>query len=146
MGLFSKGGPPADVDEAASLSILASGLELTGDVTVTGMVRIDGVINGSVSGSGEVLVGSAGEVRGDIHAARITIAGKLRGEAVATGGVTVGSRGLVEGNIRAPSLKVEEGAVLRGRLEVARADAPAPGNGLRIHGAPVRGDLLAVPA
>lgn len=100
------------------LSVLAAGLELTGSLRADGAVRIDGRVTGLVQVAGCVIIGTTGEVDGDVQAVSAVVAGCVRGDLVASDVVTLSASAVVDGDIHAPRLGVESGAAVNGRIVV----------------------------
>lgn len=49
-------------------TIIAPGTEITGNIDSKGDIRVDGVLNGNISTTGKVIIGTAGKVNGDVQA------------------------------------------------------------------------------
>ena len=59
-----------------SLSVIGAGMKITGDIETTGVVKIDGTIEGSIRAAKQVLLGRTGAIHGDVNAEE-TKAGSL---------------------------------------------------------------------
>jgi cytoskeletal protein CcmA (bactofilin family) len=120
MKLFGSGRRGSDRD--LPVSVLGTGIEVTGSIRATGAVRIDGVVHGDVTGGDEIVVGALAEIHGNIAAERVLVAGHLHGHLVAPGAVLLAASAVMDGDVRTPRLTIEDGAVLNGHLAMA---APA---------------------
>lgn len=96
MGFFTSG--KGDDNEPIT-SILDKNMQITGDVTYRGKARVDGRIEGNVSGEYLVL-SEAGIISGDVEAE------------------TVICHGRIDGNVKAAKFNAKETAVITGRIEV----------------------------
>lgn len=96
-------------------SIVGEGACFNGDIELTGLLRIDGDLIGTVKNDERVLIGSTGRIQGKIYSDTVIVGGVVKGEIYAQGKVVVLSSGLVLGNIYASKLLVEEGAILDGK-------------------------------
>lgn len=119
----------------APLSILARGVKLTGTLETTGVVRVEGAVDGDLRArEGQVLVAPGGAVEGDVEAALAVIAGTVRGHIVATELVELKAGSVVHGDITTPRITVEEGGAVNGTLRMTGDAAPAgkrPASGKR---------------
>lgn len=95
-------------------SLIGEGSFFKGDLTVKGLLRIDGDFLGTVTTDFRVLIGTQGRARATFHASEVIIGGAVKGDIYASQKVVIYSTGLVLGNIYAPSIQVEDGAVVEG--------------------------------
>jgi cytoskeletal protein CcmA (bactofilin family) len=106
-----------------ALSIVCKGITIRGEVTGDEDLQIDGELSGSVKLVGaRVSIGPEGRVAGNITAREIIVRGTLKGNLRASERILMGSTGRWEGDGVSPRLAIEEGATVRGNLEVA--DSP----------------------
>ena len=56
---------------------------ITGNVTVSGFLRIDGDIDGNVQTQGRVIIGEEARIRGNIRAASVSVGGVVQGDIIA---------------------------------------------------------------
>jgi len=71
---------------------------------------------------GSVTVGPNGRVTADIEAREIAVRGKIKGTLHGRERIQIGRTGQVTGNIVTRRLAVEEGAILSGKVDIARAE------------------------
>jgi len=96
-------------------TVIGAHTRITGDITSTANVRIDGHFDGSIQIEGNMIVGEAAQISADIHAHNITIAGSVHGD-VSGAKVMLARTARVWGDISAAALTTEEGAFLDGRI------------------------------
>lgn len=99
-------------------SIIGFGTTFTGDLDLTGLLKIDGDFSGSIKTEGKVLVGNTGRAKCSIFAKTVVVGGVVKGDIYAVERVVVLSTGMVLGNIRTPRLVMEEGVLFNGELTV----------------------------
>ena len=99
-------------------SIIGEGTRFDGDLTLSGLLRIDGDFSGTITTTGKVLVGKNGRARCTIQGDTVVIGGVLKGDITATEKVIILSTGMVIGNISAPRLVAEDGVVLHGTFNI----------------------------
>lgn len=116
------GSSDGDEREASEVvSILGPGMAVEGDCETDGTLRIEGRVEGSVRAEKAVVVGEEGVVVGDIHTRDAVVAGSVTGGIVADSRVELQETARVEGDIRCRRVKLEEGGVVEGRLEMQEA-------------------------
>ncbi len=105
-------------------TIVGEGTSISGELLVSGSVRIDGEFRGTLSATGHLTVGQNGTIRaeGTIHCQSAHIAGKVFGDLVAPKRVHLTKTATLNGNITTQVLIIEEGAVFNGRSEMGGVD------------------------
>ena len=116
----------------APMSIISSGMKITGDLECAGVVKVDGRIDGSVTGARQVLLGRGGGVHGNVIADEVVIGGVVDGAIHAAERLELQGTAVVNGDIETKSIIVLEGARINGVVRmmdssvVARASRPEP--------------------
>jgi cytoskeletal protein CcmA (bactofilin family) len=87
-----------------------------GDVMLSGSVRGDGQISGSLS----IARGASWE--GQVHAQSAVVAGQLLGSLVVDGRLEVGAGAIIKGSVTAKSLAIARGAVIEGDMRVTSGE------------------------
>src|ERR1700685_4303107 len=106
---------------ARNLAILGPGLLVKGQISGEEDLQIDGKVEGSISLKGQRLtVGQNGEIVSDVHAREVIVYGKVRGNLHAEDRVEVKKDGSVVGNITGGRVSIEDGAYLKGQIEIER--------------------------
>jgi len=103
------------------LSVLGEGLEMTGEVSFTRGVRVNGVIKGKIQSEGVLEIGPGGKVDAEITIRKIYINGEFRGIIHATDRVQIHKSGKAYGDIYTPCLIIEAGAIFEGRCNMSDA-------------------------
>lgn len=111
-----------DIKEGRLSGFVGHGTVLTGETNFQAMLRVDGVLQGTVSSdAGTLIVGSNGQVDANVAVASATINGTVNGDIVATEKLHLGRTAKVVGNVQTPKIIIEEGAVLEGSCSMLRA-------------------------
>jgi cytoskeletal protein CcmA (bactofilin family) len=110
----------------AALTIIAPGAKLEGELSTTGVVKIEGTIVGTVRADRQVLVARGGAVEGDVHSTEAIIGGRVHGEVSAAERVEVQGGAVIHGDVKTKSLIVQEGGEINGLVKMTGAEAPAP--------------------
>ncbi len=110
----------------ASMSIIGPGMNIIGDVSTDGTVRIEGRVEGTIRAGKAVIVGRGGEVVGDMVTQDAVIGGRVRGTLVAESRLELQASSDIEGQIRAPAqhLVLEEGARFNGQIQMGDGTPP----------------------
>ena len=99
----------------STATIIGSGVTLTGDITSSADVRIDGTIKGNVYCAARVLIGAQGLVEGNIDCRQADIMGKIKGNIKAKELVSLREKAILSGDIFTIKLHVEPSANFNGR-------------------------------
>jgi cytoskeletal protein CcmA (bactofilin family) len=106
---------------AKALATLGSGLTVKGQISGDEDLQVEGKVEGPITLKGQRLtVGSAGEIVSDVHAREVIVYGKVRGNLFAEDRVEVKKDGSVIGNITGGRVLIEDGAYLKGQIEIQR--------------------------
>jgi cytoskeletal protein CcmA (bactofilin family) len=142
MTMFGKDGAAAPRSEPrhtpvadAPMSIISSSMRITGDVECAGVMKVDGHIDGSVTGARQVLLGRGGSVHGNVVAGEVVVGGVVDGAIIAGERLELQGTAVVNGDIETKSIVVLEGARINGIVRMsdsAAASHPARPEALRI--------------
>ncbi|MBZ5702269.1 MAG: polymer-forming cytoskeletal protein [Acidobacteriia bacterium] len=127
--LHEKPTPPLAARAAACIS---RGIKIRGEITGSEDLFVDGEVEGKLAlDSASVTIGPNGSVQADVVAREVIVRGCVEGKVRAHERVQVWSTGQVHGEIQARALAIEEGAVLRGKVESGKP-AEKTGNALAV--------------
>jgi cytoskeletal protein CcmA (bactofilin family) len=103
-------------------SVIGPSLIVKGEIQSSGTLRIDGVVEGSITSKGTVLIANDGVVKADIKADHVVIGGKIHGNVTARERVEILPTGNLNGDITtvAYGLVVSEGAIFEGAVKMNR--------------------------
>ncbi|MHB8641055.1 MAG: bactofilin family protein [Candidatus Acidiferrales bacterium] len=119
--------PAAPASSAYSASspeaaMLTRGIRIRGELTGKADLFIDGEMEGSIRlGDSRLTVGPSGHVKADIEAREIHIRGNVEGNLRGRERIILGGSCYVKGDLEAPRIAIEEGAQLKGRVEMGPA-------------------------
>lgn len=109
-----------DNDNVVISSIIGTGMSFNGNISFSGKLRLDGIIEGNIKGD-HLILGETGSITGDVDIETFTCQGKVRGNINARNlNVVKGCR--IDGNVMAVNLLVEGGASLNGEVKVETND------------------------
>jgi cytoskeletal protein CcmA (bactofilin family) len=101
-------------------SLIGAGTVVSGDVTFTGGLRIDGEVRGNVvSANGEpgtLVVSEQARIDGEIRVSHVVVNGTVNGPLTANDYLELQPKARVVGDIAYRTLEMHVGAVVQGRL------------------------------
>jgi cytoskeletal protein CcmA (bactofilin family) len=110
--------PPASRSSSGS-AIISHGIRIKGEVTGSEDLILDGHFEGKLNlTNGKLTVGPNGEIKADLYAREIIVLGKVDGKIVGRERIQLGSTGNVAGDLQTERLAIEDGAILRGKIEI----------------------------
>src|SRR6266853_3547753 len=97
-------------------------IKIKGEVTGSEDLFVDGVVEGklSLTTNSCLTVGPNGHVRADVVAREVIVRGKIDGKVTGRDKVQLWSTGQVMGEVQTDRLAIEDGALLRGRVEAGK--------------------------
>lgn len=124
--LFGQGKQRADVkDERANDkvdTIIGAGTALTGDLDIKGTLRVDGRCEGTITSSGDVVIGEGGLIVSSVQARNLQVAGTVKGGIKTSGVLEISSTGKVYGDIEVGKIIIADGAVFQGQCRMHTAE------------------------
>src|SRR6266571_7705832 len=113
------GAVPTSSRAAACIS---QGIRIKGEVTGSEDLFVDGMVEGklSLTTNSCLTVGPNGHVKADVLAREVIVRGKIEGKVTGRDKVQLWSTGQVTGEVQTDRLAIEDGALLRGKVEAGR--------------------------
>src|SRR5437764_270966 len=101
---------------------ISQGIRIKGEVTGTEDLFVDGFVEGKLNLTANccLTVGPNGNVRADLNAREIIVRGKVEGKVIARDKLQIGSTGMITGEVQTNRLAIEDGAMLRGKVEAGK--------------------------
>jgi cytoskeletal protein CcmA (bactofilin family) len=96
------------------INVLLSGTEITGDIVSNSNLFIEGEVNGNISCTGRVQIGTSGKIKGNLVCLNADIEGSLDGELKIENLLILRSTARIKGDIQTLKLNIEEGAFFEG--------------------------------
>ncbi|HKW57939.1 MAG TPA: polymer-forming cytoskeletal protein [Candidatus Acidoferrum sp.] len=114
----SSSAPPVSSRAAACIS---QGIKIKGEVTGSEDLFVDGHVDGKLNlTNGSLTIGPNGSVKADVSAREIIVRGRVEGKVSARDKVALWSTGQVHGEVQTDRLAIEDGALLRGKVEAGK--------------------------
>ena len=98
---------------------VGSSVVIKGELSAKEDIRVAGRVEGRIDVDGFTLTVEPGaHVAADVSAAGIIVAGSVKGSLVADQRIELRATASVEGDLTAPVVRVDEGAVVRGKVDI----------------------------
>jgi cytoskeletal protein CcmA (bactofilin family) len=98
-------------------SIVGTNSDFTGELNVSGTLRVDGMVRGKLNADC-IIISESAMVKGDIKAKAIIVGGKVEGNLFGEERIEIKSKGAVLGEIYTQKFFVIEGGVLNGKVHM----------------------------
>jgi cytoskeletal protein CcmA (bactofilin family) len=99
-------------------SVIGKTIFIKGHIFSDEEIFIEGKIEGKINIKHRVVVGKSGVVNADIEANEIIIKGTVNGNVKGNSKVEIVPNGVLNGNILSPTVKLAEGAVFKGSIDM----------------------------
>lgn len=119
-------------DGAPRASVLGPTLKFRGELSAQEDLIIQGSVEGSITHTQSLTVGTDGTMKGDIRARVIVVDGKVEGDLYATESVNIRATAKVKGNVFAPRVGITEGAFFQGQVEMQPSGAAVQEHSARL--------------
>jgi cytoskeletal protein CcmA (bactofilin family) len=109
---------PVSANAAACIS---QGIRIKGEVTGSEDLFVDGLVDGKLNlANGSLTIGPNGTVKADVVAREVIVRGRIDGKVTGRDKVQLWSTAQVMGEVQTDRLSIEEGAMLRGKVEAGK--------------------------
>jgi cytoskeletal protein CcmA (bactofilin family) len=123
---------PKMSEGASRASVLGPTLKFRGELSAQEDLIVQGSVEGSITHTQSLTVGTDGTMKGDIRARVIVVDGKVEGDLYATESVSIRATAKVKGNVFAPRVGISEGAFFQGQIEMQPSGAAVQEHSARL--------------
>ena len=100
---------------------ISQGIKIKGEVTGSEDLFVDGQVDGKLNlTNGSLTIGPNGSVKADVTAREVIVRGKVEGKVSGRDKVQLWSTGQIIGEVQTDRLAIEDGAMLRGKVEAGK--------------------------
>jgi len=139
--------PEVRAPEAAPrASVLGPTLRFRGELSAQEDLIVQGSVEGSITHTQNLTIGTDGSMTGNIRARVIVIDGKVDGDLYATESVNIRATAKVKGNVFAPRVAIQDGAFFQGQVEMQPSGAAVQEHSARLRQAALNTPPLEAPA
>lgn len=104
----------------SAFNVIGEGTSITGNMSSSGDLRVDGSIEGSVYTSSKFVLGNTGKVKGDINARNADISGEVKGNVKISDTLFLKSSARIYGDIETSKLIIESGGEFNGKCVMSK--------------------------
>lgn len=112
--------------EGGGLNLIGRGTVITGSITTSASIRVEGEIRGKVVSNDLVTIGNTGLIEGDVEAKNVVVGGRVSGNLTAQDKLVLEAKCTVNGDIRARRLVIDEGAFFDGQCAMRETKEGGP--------------------
>jgi cytoskeletal protein CcmA (bactofilin family) len=121
-------------------------LRFRGELSAQEDLIVQGSVEGSITHTQSLTIGTDGSMTGNIRARVIVIDGKVDGDLYATESVNIRATAKVKGNVFAPRIAIQDGAFFQGQVEMQPSGAAVQEHSARLRQAAAGTPPLEAPA
>ena len=115
--------PPKNISSTMEQATIGRSVVIKGEVSGAESLYVDGRIEGTVNfADNRVTIGRNGVVVANISAKEVVIMGTVTGNIQCTDRLDIRSEGSLTGDVSTPRISIEDGAMVKGAVEVKTAD------------------------
>ena len=103
---------------------IVQGTVIRGDIETKEDFRLDGTLIGNYTSGGKLVIGTSGEVQGDIKCKNVDVEGKYTGKLEVDELLTVKSTAHIKGDVVVSRLSVESGAIFEATCSMKSTQKP----------------------
>jgi cytoskeletal protein CcmA (bactofilin family) len=107
--------------ESPSINLVGAGTTIKGDVKSNGDIRIDGTLIGSVSSKGKLVVGTTGNIEGEIVCQNADFSGNIKASVTVSELLSMKATAKLNGDVITNKLAIEPGALFSGSCSMSNA-------------------------
>lgn len=101
-------------NEMQSANMITAGTTITGDVVATGDIRIEGVLIGNLETKGKLVVGTTGQIKGEVICNYSDVEGFVEGRITVFELLSLKATAKMIGDVITNKLSIEPGAIFSG--------------------------------
>ena len=132
---------PKAAEATSRASVLGPTLRFRGELSAQEDLIVQGSVEGSITHTQSLTIGTDGTMKGDIRARVIVIDGKVEGDLYATESVSIRATAKVKGDVFAPRVGITEGAFFQGQIEMQPSGAAVQEHSARLRQAALGNQL-----
>jgi cytoskeletal protein CcmA (bactofilin family) len=111
------------------ITMIGEGVSVSGTMQISsGVIRLDGRLEGKIIGPGTLIIGENGSFEGEMEVNHLVLNGKAEGTLIVAATAHVTPKGKLYGKIQANHLVIDQGAVFHGEGKTVRKEESPPGS------------------
>jgi cytoskeletal protein CcmA (bactofilin family) len=115
------------IGRVSNVAVIGRGMVIKGEIKSRESLHIDGEVEGNLyMHDCRLSVSREGRLAANVKAGEIELMGVAQGDLEATSRITIRKGARLVGDLRAPGILIEEGAYVKGKIEIVNPAEPAP--------------------
>lgn len=102
-------------DDVSIKTIVGENTRVVGDIVVSGVLRLDGDIDGNVTSNACIMIGEKARINGSVRADSVVSRGVVKGDILAESLVNLFSSAVVIGDVVTKKINIQEGVFIQGK-------------------------------
>ena len=115
---FKNMNKPAEAVDVNAVSRISEGTSVTGELSSSSDIRIDGTVKGKMFSEGRIVVGENAFIEGEIFCNDLDLWGRVKGEIYVKDILSLKNTASVEGALHVRRIQVEMGASINGTCKM----------------------------
>ncbi len=107
--------------DTTETTVIAKGTKVTGEITLSSKLHVDGEVEGKIHSENVVTIGSSGVVKGEVIAQKLLVSGLLEGNCDCENSIEILSGGKIVGDIVSCNLVIELNGLFEGTSKIKAA-------------------------
>jgi cytoskeletal protein CcmA (bactofilin family) len=124
--MFGRKTPRTPASPTKVETVIGEHAEIKGEIHSKGVVRVDGLLQGTVDHQGHLIIGPSGRLIANVKAVSMAVAGEIRGDVEVQGVLELLEGARMVGDVRCGHLVIHAGATFQGRSSMLDARTVAP--------------------
>lgn len=116
--MFKKGDKETAAPAGESINLIGAGTNIKGDIMANGDIRIDGIVTGTVTAKGKLVLGPQGAIDGQVYCKSADISGNIKGNLTVSELTHLKATAKFTGDISTNKLAIDPGANFSGNCQM----------------------------
>jgi len=116
--MFKKGEKDIPASGQESINLIGAGTNIKGDILANGDIRIDGIVTGTVTAKGKLVLGPNGLIDGQVYCKSADVSGNIKGNLTVSELTHLKATAKFTGDINTNKLAIDPGASFSGNCSM----------------------------
>ncbi len=116
--MFKKGEKDIQASGQESINLIGAGTNIKGDILANGDIRIDGIVTGTITAKGKLVLGPNGLIDGQVYCKSADVSGNIKGNLTVSELTHLKATAKFTGDINTNKLAIDPGASFSGNCSM----------------------------
>lgn len=117
-----KGDTTSQGNNGNEICRISKGTKITGTLTSTSDIRIDGIFEGTIHTNGKLVIGESSKIKGKVYSQNCDMWGHVEGDIFIGDVINMKNKSSLTGSLKAPQIGIEIGAVFNGQCNIITSE------------------------